>query len=303
MLKVLRLVLLPLAILFAIVLWQAEPGRTTTAAGPAGAATPRAENLDPTFWLADKVDLRQAIAAQQQPLDDWIEQINRAQIDFLCVGEIHRSEYRQFLADTLLARLPVDVLMLEADADRAAEIVAAVNGGAPTVNLLGVDIASVVRAVQTQNPAVQILGVDETPEQSSWRNLEQVESDRRRLSRDGFIAQNIRQQLSQGQRTVALFGVNHCAYSDLGLGNSRPFFRHLVDAVGDRSTMHSLYLVASSASANLLALTLQQIGLGDELLVIPDARAIQETVYNYRWDLKAFWDNYDALMYFPVARP
>lgn len=258
------------------------------------------ENLDPRFWLADTLDLQAELNAQQAGLSEWIQAVNRSNLEFLCLGEIHNSTFRQFLAQEIFSQLDVDVLMLEADPPQVEQFIAEVEAGNSSVGLFGSDIAAVIRAVQTRNPNVQILGVDETAEQTAWKNLEEVHSERQRLSRDGFIAQNIREQFRPGLRYVALFGGSHCALHDVGLGNSRPFFLHLVGVLTARERMKSVLLV-SAAQTNLFALTMQKVGLSDRVAVFPDARAIAPATYNFRWDLKSFWDNYDVLIHFPGA--
>jgi hypothetical protein len=259
-----------------------------------------AENLDPRFWLADTLDLQAELNAQQAGLSEWIQAVNRSNLEFLCLGETHHPTFRQFLAQEIFSQLDVDVLMLEADSLQVERFLAEVEAGNPSVGLFGSDIAAVIRAVQTRNPNVQILGVDETAEQTAWKNLEEVHSERQRLSRDGFIAQNIRNQFRPGLRHVALFGGSHCALHDVGLGNSRPFFLHLAGVLTARDRMKSALLV-SATQTNLLTLTMQKVGLSDRVAVFPDARAIAPATYNFRWDLKYFWDNYDVLIHFPGA--
>jgi len=259
-----------------------------------------AENLDPMFWLADTLDLQTELNAQHIGSNKWIQSVNQSNVEFLCLGEIHNQEFRQFLAQEIFSQLDVDVLMLEADQLQVDQFLTQIEAGDPFVSLFGFDIAAVIRAAQSRNPNVQILGVDETAQQTAWKNLEEVYSERQRLSRDGFIAQNIREQFRPGLRHVALFGGSHCALHDVGLGNSRPFFLHLAGVLTAREQMKSA-LIVSAAQTNLFALTMQKAGLNDKMLVFPDTQAIAPESYNFRWDLKTFWDNYDVLIYFPAA--
>ena len=43
---------------------------------------------------------------------------------------------------------------------------------------------------------------------------------------------------------------------------------------------------------------LKSLGLDGEPLVIPDTKAISPEIYNFRWDIKSFFEHYDALIYF-----
>lgn len=258
-----------------------------------------AENLDSRFWLADTLDLQVELNAQQVTLNEWIQSINQSNLEFLCLGEIHNPSFRQFLAQNIFSQLDVDVLMLEADSPQVEQFLSQVDAGIPSISLFGSDIADVLRAVQTRNPDVQILGVDESAQQTAWKNLEEVHAERQRLSRDGFIAENIREQFRPGLRHVALFGGNHCSLYDVGLGNSRPFFLHLTGVLTARERMKSA-LIVSAAQTNLFTLTMRKAGLSDRLMVFPETKAIAPASYNFRWDLKSYWDNYDVMIYFPV---
>jgi hypothetical protein len=291
--NVLKAVFLSIAIIVAIAI--AQPGLTSQLRANPVVEDPE-QTLDSVFWIADATDFQSEINIHQMPLAEWLQQINQANVEFLCMGERHTSEFRQFLATTIFPALEIDVLMLEADADEAERIVTAVNAGAKPVNLLGVDIAPILIAVQRRNPDVAIVGVDETRQQTAWKNLEQVRSDRRRLSRDGFIAQNIRAQFTSGKRHVALFGAEHCAAYGLNLGNSRPFFRHLTETLnwGDRAMNINLM---SDASTSLLTQGLQQSEDHSRPVVIP-TRSLRPETYNYRWDLKSILDPYSILIYF-----
>jgi len=276
-----------------------KPGLASTTALSVPETNSLAENLDSTFWIADTLDLQAELNAKQTALNDWIQTVNQSNIEFLCLGEIHSQAFRYFLAQEIFSQLNVDVLMLEADPPQVEQLLAEVETGVESVGLFGVDVAAIIRAVRSVNPAVQILGVDETVQQSQWKNLEEVHSERQRLSRDGFIAQNIREQFRPGLRHVALFGSNHCSLYDLGLG-SRPFFLHLAGPLTARERMKNV-LIVSSAQTNLLSLTIRKAELEDSLLVLPDTKAIAPAAYNFRWGLKSLLDNYDTVIHFPTS--
>lgn len=288
--------LFSIAIIVAIAL--AQPGLTSQLQPDSSVASPE-QALDSVFWLADGIDLRSELDTYQLPLAEWLQQINQTDVEFLCLGERHTPEFRQFLATEIFSLLAVDVLMIEVDVDEAERLVAAVNAGAESVNLLGVDIAPILVAVQAHNPDVSIVGVDETRQQTAWKNLEQVRSERRRLSRDGFIAQNIQAHLEPGKRHVALFGAGHCAAYSLNLGNSRPFFRHLIETLdwGDRAINVNLISPGSAASANPITQILQQVKPAGTPVVIP-TRSLNPATYNYWWDVKSILAPYSVLIYF-----
>jgi hypothetical protein len=294
MMRTLRKLLVPLILI--LVVSMVRPGVSASIVTAQVTADSPASHLDSAFWIADAVDLRSQLLAKRISTADWVERINRSNTDFLCLGEMHTAEFRQFMAQNLFPQLNADILMLEASAVQVEELITQVNSSTNSVPLLSADMAAILRTAQSHNPNLQIVGVDQTEQQTAWMNLEQRNSDRKRLSRDGFIAQNIRDQLQSGKRHVALFGSTHCATHDLGLGNSRPFVRHLKGIVrGDR--LKSVLLISSTQN-NPFTLMLKSLGLDGESLVIPDTKAISPETYNFRWDIKSFFENYDALIYF-----
>jgi hypothetical protein len=288
-----------LSIVFALLIGLAKPGLSQSVTPAEPATTSPVINLDREFWLADGQALHTALTDNQVSVERWLQDLNQSALEFLCLGETHNPAFRQFLAQAIFPQLDVDVLMLEADAPQAEELVSQVKEGRSPVTLLGVDIAAVLQAAQRRNPDVQIVGVDETDQQTAWKNLEQANSDRRYLSRDGFIAQNIRDAFQAEQQHVALYGANHCARHDLGLGNVVPMFRQVAGKVSEADRSQTV-LILSSGQSNPLTIAFQRANLSDRAFVIPDTQAIDPAVYNYRWDLKSFFDNYDAIVYFPV---
>jgi hypothetical protein len=264
------------------------------------------KKLEPELWVADTTDFRNALVAATISLDAWVQRVNQSDISLLCLGESHRLPFREFLATDVFPALDINVLMLEGDQQQVTHLLQELDKGAATTNLAGVDIGAVVRAIKTHNPTAQLVGVDETQEQQRWRNLERRHSPRQHLSRDGFIAQNILHHLHPGKTHVAIFGANHCAYHDLGLGNARPFMRHLrslftetdTPANAGNYTIKSV-LILSSSLQNLLVDLLQNMGMDQDTWAIWDTHKISPASYNFRWDLKAIFDSYDSIIYFP----
>lgn len=293
------------AIVLALVVGMAIAAQPALTQPPAPQPDPQslsdspAETLDSDFWIADSEDFRAELLANQIPLSEWLEQINQSNLDFLCIGEAHTEIHRQFLADHVIPDLEMDVLMLEADPTQVEQIMNAVEAGVESVGLLGVDIAAIIRSAQAKNPQLQVIGVDETRQQSAWRNLEQIRSERRRLSRDGFISQNIRTYFQTGTRYVALFGAGHCAAYDINLGYSRPFFRHLIQSVILPEKAENVR-VLSSSQANSFKYAMDRAGFSQDTVVLPNTQDIKPTAYNFHWDLKSFLDPYDAVIYFSL---
>ncbi|MGJ3247287.1 MAG: hypothetical protein ACFE0I_14595 [Elainellaceae cyanobacterium] len=291
------------AIVLALVVGMAIAAQPALTQPPAPQPDPQslsdspAEMLDSDFWIADSQDFRAELLANQISLSEWLEQINQSDLDFLCIGEAHSGIHRQFLADRVIPNLTIDVLMLEADPTQVENILNAVEAGIESVGLLGVDIAGIIRSAQAKNPQIQVIGVDETRQQSAWRNLEQIRSERQRLSRDGFISQNIQTHFQSGTRYVALFGAGHCAAYAINLGYSRPFFRHLIQSVISPEKAKNVRILSSS-QANSFKYAMDRAGFSQDTTVISNTQDIKPTAYNFHWDFKSFLDPYDAIIYF-----
>ena len=139
-------------------------------------------------------------------LDEWLEHLDRANIEFLCLGESHQENYREFFADKFFARYRIDTLILETSKTIMPVTMLRTNVGDRYVDLLRADISAVIRAVRDKNPDAVIIGGDET-----WRQENERKSRGGGL-RDRSIIENIVENFLPGQRHAVLFGALHCTH-------------------------------------------------------------------------------------------
>lgn len=248
------------------------------------------EPADGEFHNSGDEGFKRAILRHRISLDAWIERLNTAGPALLCLGETHYTDFRHALSRDIFSKLRFDKLFLEALPGEVDEIISRVDAGEQSVNLLGADIAKVIRTARTVNPGLKFAGIEETKEQERLGRKEPW------LKRDSFIAKNLLGGMIPGGRHVALYGSLHCARNDLGLGGSRPFYRHLEDSLGSEN-MRSVVVARSGAWANQFSVFMQILGLSGESFVIPDTSLIDPADYDYNWNLRKLFDNYTTIVY------
>ena len=159
-------------------------------------------------YLSSPLAVRERVRANLdqivQPLEGWMVWLNEAEIDFVCIGESHQENYRQFLAESFFPHYQLDVLFLEARNLPARVMKVRADIGEDHVDLLNADIADIIRATRSANPNALIIGIEESSGQRKTRRRELIGS------RDQSIYENIVEHYVPGQRTAALLGALHC---------------------------------------------------------------------------------------------
>jgi hypothetical protein len=138
-------------------------------------------------------------------IDEELARLSASRLTILCIGEQHMASTRRFLAEVVVPRMALDVLLLETSSDELLGIMDGIDAGLAEVPLLGEDIAAIVRSARSANPAIIVAGIDESASQKAQRIY------RKRGSRDISIARNLRSQIRRGKRQAVLFGALHCA--------------------------------------------------------------------------------------------
>ena len=159
-------------------------------------------------YLAAPKEHRQRVRRNLQsivlPAAQWITSIEAQRLDFLCIGESHQDNYRQYLASQFFANYPLDILFLEARLLPAKFMLMRTDVGERDVALLNADIAAIIRAAETLNPAIEIIGIEESSGQLSDRR------DAGAGSRDQSLLDNLTANYQAGRRSAALLGALHC---------------------------------------------------------------------------------------------
>jgi hypothetical protein len=247
--------------------------------------------LDSEFLNSTKGDFKEAVLKQKRSLSSWTESLEQESPSLICLGETHNAEFRKFYAENFFNSYTIDTLFLEAKPDQVIDLLKSVKAGEPDVELLGADISAVLTAALNKNPKIKIYGVEPTVEQKKEITFDQT----KRLNREGFIAQNIMDKFITGEKHVMLYGANHCAINDLGLGGAIPAYRLLKNVLTEgsvRSVKTIFHTNSDYFSANM-----SLIGIEPETMVIKNANGIDPKAYKYVWKMKAILGNYQDVIY------
>lgn len=223
-------------------------------------------------------------------LDDELARLEASRWAILCIGESHLAATRRFLAETMLAALTLDVLLLESSADELAEIMRQIDTGLAEVALLGVDIAAIVRSVRRANPAIVVAGIDEAASQKAQRIY------RKRGSRDVAIAGNLRSQIRRDKRHAVLFGALHCAdqpnwlYRRILLGETRV----------NREEIRNVNVIGEHQDGNVEAFLsfIHAIGIERRSFMIADTGALDRLIYKWFPALTRSFLRFDSVIVF-----
>jgi hypothetical protein len=223
-------------------------------------------------------------------LDEELARLNESRLTILCIGERHMAATRQFLAQTMLPGLAIDVLLLEIPGDELPGIMSQIDAGRAEVPLLGEDIAAVVRSTRNTNPAVVIAGIDESVSQKAQR------THRKRGSRDISIAGNLRSHIRRNKRHAVLFGALHCAdqrnwmYRRVLLGERRV----------NREEIRNVNVIGEHQDGTLEAFVafIHAVGIERRNFMIADSSALDRLIFTWFPALTNSVLRFDAVIVF-----
>lgn len=205
-------------------------------------------------------------------VETWLAQLNTADCPVLCLGELHEEATRRFLADTFFTGYAVDVLMLEATAQKLRGLLKRAEGGRKYFPLLDADIMGILKTARTRNPRIRICGVEET-------KMQEQDPAGHIGSRDKAIARNFWNHYRPGMRHVILFGAMHCTNEPNWLfDNLRRQAPHPM-----KERMINVHVLGEHQNGALEAFVyfLDEIGVEKKNFVISDTRALLPSIY--RW--------------------
>jgi hypothetical protein len=223
----------------------------------------------------------------------WIRQLERADYELICLGEIHEPDTRAFLAEFFFGRYAVDRLLLEARPPELERIERSVAEGREYTPLLDADIGAVIRAARDRNPDVRVHGIEETREQYRARQTSEG-------SREYSLARNLWRHFRPGQRHVLLYGALHCADERGWL------YRHLQTQSSDRQaiTMRNIQVLGEYQLEPLAAFLyfVDHLGIAPGHFVVEDPRELHPRLREWFALLdQHVLSRYDALMVFRDA--
>ena len=246
--------------------------------------------LDPIFYESTNVDLSKKLYDPDLSVEEWVDDLDSENLPLLCLGERHDDKFRQFYSDFFFSRYTFDVLFMEATQEEVDSLVSRSLGGEEYVSFLGANIAQIIRTVASRNSEIEFIGVELTRGQKN-----EVQSSNKLKSREGFIAQNIFDNFSDLKKSVMLYGANHCAYYDIGLGRKTPAIRHL-NKVIPKEKMRSVRLVFHHPSQYFSA-SLHALNLPEHAIVFKNSNLVPDEAFNYIWDFKKHLVNFDDVIY------
>jgi hypothetical protein len=246
--------------------------------------------MDNRFRNATKADFKKMLADRRVPVSEWTDAINASGVEFICLGERHDNKFRSRIADQLLSKLDFDALMIEANPVETEALAEEVARGTERVDHLGADFAPILRASLRRNPDLRIVGIEETREQELARR------GKPEFERDSSIAENLADAYRGGERQVALYGALHCGSNSVSLSFQRPFYHHISTIVDDAKRINALVVVDGDWN-NKFSVYMNMLELADRSFVIPDTAAVDPALYNFNWDLKQYFDNYEAIVF------
>lgn len=214
--------------------------------------------------------IRKSLQSSMISIQQWLTHLGQSDYRVMCIGELHEESTRNFLAEEFLAKISVDVLLLEATPKELNRLIKRVDAGRTYFPLLGADMMNILRAVRAGNPDIKIYGVEET-------NKQQKERFGHTGSRDQSIARNFWRRYQPGKRHIILFGALHCTNEPNWLfeylRSQAPLFL--------REKMLNAQVLEEHQNGSLEAFVffLDEIGIEKKNFVIPDTDALHPLIY------------------------
>lgn len=232
---------------------------------------------------ADRARILASIDKNVLTMDEWLRKLSQSRWEFLCLGERHYDEHRRFMAEEFFKRFPLDVLFLETEPDKLREMIAVSDTAGGMAYLLKAEISGVLNAVRLANPDVELIGA------------EAEEDDRGGLRRDSWIAKRIRERYVPRARNVALYGALHCT------NGGSWYYNQLLESGGTlrpESMISVDILNAGSAEALPMVLFLSELGITKSSFVIPDVKALEPEIYEWRLIFPSTYQDFDSAVTF-----
>lgn len=243
-------------------------------------------------------DFSENLARESLQVSQWVENLNAQDYSFLCLGERHSDNFREYIAEKIFSDLRFDVLFIETTPDKAFQIVELYHQGEKNIPLLGANLFPVLRAAFLKNPHLKVVGVERTQEQRRLHTVDMFENEgQTRLSREGFIAKNILDNWHSGKKHVALYGALHCALNDIGLPNEASFFRLLRSSRPQPEKWISSRLVNKEMNI-YFNIIVNSFTLSGSEFVLPLGHSIKPQTYNYNWKMMELLENFDTIIRF-----
>ena len=246
------------------------------------------------FLISNDEIFKKELSKHLIPLSLWIEKMNSLNFELLCLGESHYPHFRTFYKDHIFSAMKFDQIALEEDSSGVENLLKNFDSSSE-INLLGADIKGVLVAAKNSNPILKIFGIEPSKSEMNLIYSEKLPQNLKgRLSRDGFIARNLRSGMQK--KTIALYGALHCGSLSIGLGNSIPFFHMLMKTHKKKEKKYFSAQTIFPNGQNILRIYIDMYNLAEENMVLMNGAEIPTSAFNERADIANELKNYDAII-------
>jgi hypothetical protein len=247
--------------------------------------------VEADYLKRDISEIQTSIKAASLPLSEWIETLNQKSYDLLCLGETHDDFFREFYGPVIRG-LQFNKLAIETTNEEWNKIQEDWKS-TQQAKLLNATFTPILQGLKEKSPAVTVLPVEATQQQDLLETKYTIETGKSHLSRDGFIAKNIQQNMSVGEKTVALYGRHHCSKNNMGLGSVS-----FVNFLGRTNKVSSVMLMKrrSTEKINPLVVFLDAGSEGTKPIMVVESAKIKDEDHNFNWEIKSILDNFDYVI-------
>jgi hypothetical protein len=247
--------------------------------------------VETDFLKKDVSDIQASIKAASRPVSEWIESLNQKPYDLLCLGESHEDFFREFYGPVIQSvqfnKLAIETTNEEWSKIQESWIIT------QQAKLLNANFAPILQGLKEKTPQVTVLPVEATQQQDLLETKYTIETGKSHLSRDGFIAQNIQQNLVAGEKIVAIYGRHHCSKNNTGLGSVS-----FANFLGRTKKVLSVMVMKrrSTEKANPLTVFLDAGVEGSKPVLVVESAKIKDEDHNFNWEIKSILDNFDYVI-------
>lgn len=247
--------------------------------------------VETDFLKRDTSEIQTSIKAASLPVAEWIESLNQKPFDLLCLGESHEDFFREFYGPVIQG-LQFNKLAIETTSEEWVKIQETWTT-TQQAKLLNANYAPILQGLQGKTPVVSVLPVEATKQQDLLETKYTIETGKSHLSRDGFIAQNIQQNMLAGEKTVALYGRHHCSKNNTGLGSVS-----FANFLGRSKKVLSVMVMKrrSTEKANPLTVFLDAGVEGTKPVLVVESAKVKDEDHNFNWEIKSILDNFDYVI-------
>ncbi len=247
--------------------------------------------VETDFLKRDSSDIQASLKVASLPVAEWVESLNQKSYDLLCLGETHEDFFREFYGPVIQG-LQFNKLAIETTTEEWNRIQEAWKT-TKQAKLLNANFAPVLQSLEGKASAVTVLPVEATQQQDLIETKYTIETGKSHFSRDGFIAQNIQQNLVAGEKTVALYGRHHCSKNNTGLGSVS-----FANFLGRTKKVLSVMIMKrrTTEKPNPLAIFLDAGVEGTKPVMVVESSKIKDEDHNFNWEIKSVLDNFDYVI-------